>query len=90
MKLLGVAIEDVLGSKIKTIDVSVDCPFDSGAPVLTLFKIILEDGREIFIEGEHDVAYIPISGKGINQEVLLKLAEAGECLDEVKSELDIE
>jgi len=91
MKLIGVEIEKVLGSRIKTIDVFVSNPFgDSGVPILELSKMILEDGREIYIEGEHDSAYICISEKGIIKEELFKLAEENGLLGDVKQELDVE
>lgn len=64
-------IEDILGSKIKTIDADVYDPFGIHFPVIVLHEIILEDGRTFLIQGREDLPLLPVSGKeGMDRELI--------------------
>jgi hypothetical protein len=85
IKFIGKPIEEVLGAKVRTIDVYVS---SLSVPTLKLAKIILEDGRTFHVEGEHDHPYLPIDMKEMNREVIYALTEENDMLEEVKEEFD--
>lgn len=58
-----ISLTKIMGCKIKDIDGFIDDPFDNGVLVLRISKIYFEDGRSVFMEGEHDVVYIPSDDK---------------------------
>jgi hypothetical protein len=52
-KLTGKKVVDILGYPAD--------PF-GGTPLFQISHIVFEDGTTVFVEGEHDVAYIPAQG----------------------------
>jgi hypothetical protein len=50
------SLNKIAGQKIKDITVMVSYEFDD--PVFSLHSIEFEDGTSLFVEGEHDIAYI--------------------------------
>ena len=49
-------LSEVLGKKIKDIEVSISYEF--GDPTIQLFKLILDDDSYAWCEGEHDMPYL--------------------------------
>lgn len=80
-------LEEILGSKVREVDCYVASPFD-GVPVIRLSKIVLEDGRSFFIEGEHDTPYIPISSKNMDKERIVAAVDRDDDEDYVRSLLE--
>lgn len=52
-------LEKLVGKKVKEIQGHVSTEFDSDSPCFQLYRIIFEDGTNAFVEGEHDIAYLP-------------------------------
>lgn len=69
-KLVGKKVVDIVG-----------CPTDpfEGTPLFDIFAIVFDDGTEIHVEGEHDVAYIPASDKlkNMDEDTLQNLIDEG-------------
>jgi hypothetical protein len=67
-KYIGKKIADIIGYPSD--------PF-GGVPVFKVFQIVFEDGTGIFIEGEHDVAYLPSDEKlkNMDEETLQSFIE---------------
>jgi hypothetical protein len=58
-KLLGKKVTDVVGYPT--------APF-GGTPLFRISQIIFEDGTSMFVEGEHDVAYLPADDEVTNMD----------------------
>lgn len=60
----------LIGSPVKDIEITISEEF--GSPCIQLFRVVLEDGRQAFVEAEHDIAYL---GKnlGVSEEQLSAL-----------------
>ena len=75
----GISLNKLLSSKIKDVEGHVSTEF--GDATFSVNRIILEDGTVIFLNGEHDIAYIEPMGDdipGLGQEQLEALAEEQE------------
>lgn len=57
-----ISLGKVTGQKVKDIQGSVTIEF--GEPYFQIYAVILEDGTEIGVEGEHDIAYLTAYGDG--------------------------
>jgi hypothetical protein len=66
-KLVGKKVVDVIGYPSD--------PFGAG-PIFKVSQIVFEDGTTVYVEGEHDVAYIPSDEKlkNMDEETLERLA----------------
>jgi len=56
------SLSKFVGKKIKDIQGFPSDPF-GGTPLFNIARIVFDDGTEIFVEGEHDCAYIPADDK---------------------------
>jgi hypothetical protein len=60
------------GKTIKDIQCSISTEF--GTPVIQLHKLVLDNGKNVYLEGEHDIAYIPQDKNlGITEEQMEEL-----------------
>jgi hypothetical protein len=55
----NIDLEKLYGKKVKRIECSISSDFGDDTLVLQLHSIVFEDGTTEFIEGEHDLPYIP-------------------------------
>lgn len=53
------SLSKLMVSKIKDIVGFLYDPFDNENVIFKLSKVIFENGKSVFIQGEHDIAYIP-------------------------------
>jgi hypothetical protein len=67
----NITLETALGSKVSKVECYVTYQFGDSIPTLRLTWIELEDGRRFHLEGEHDLAYLPIEVNNMKQENLL-------------------
>lgn len=75
----GISLNKLLNSKIKDVEGCVSTEF--GEATFSISRIVLEDGTVLFVNGEHDIAYIEPMGEnipGLEQEQLEALAEEQE------------
>lgn len=54
-------LEQVAGKKVKAVTGYVSHEFGKDVPVFKLYRVIYEDNSFDFIEGEHDMPYVPES-----------------------------
>lgn len=68
------SLSTYIGKKIVDVYGSPSAPFGDDAPVFVLDYLVFEDGTEVYIEAEHDTAYLPATGEipNIDEETLLK------------------
>jgi hypothetical protein len=66
-----ITIETALGSKVKRVECYISYQFGDSIPVLCLTYLELEDGRKFHLEGEHDLAYLPIEVNRMSMDKLL-------------------
>lgn len=70
--IVGKPISDVIGFISE----------EFGIPVFQVTKICFLDGTSLWVEGEHDIAYIPVDGDLLTEEKLDELLEKEEEEDE--------
>ena len=68
---------ELVHKAIKDIGGYVTTEFGDDVPVFKISKIIFEDDTSIWVEGEHDIPYIPSSDKiaGLDIDTLLSFEE---------------
>jgi len=73
------SLSKFVGKKIVDIAGYPSDPFD-GVPLFNISRIIFEDGTEVFVESEHDVAYLPPDDKlsNMDEETLQKFIDEEE------------
>lgn len=89
-ELIGKPIEEIFGSKIKTIDCYVSHHPQSGVTILKVSKIFFENGTWAHLSGHWYGAYLPIDGKLMNHETLIELGRANEAEEDVREILESE
>jgi hypothetical protein len=89
MKLADLKVDDnqygsidlskLLGKKILRVEGHISREFGRDAMVFQLHALVLEDGVKLFVEGEHDTAYLPSlrTVPGLENETLCALYEEG-------------
>lgn len=70
------SLSKLLGQPIKDIGGYISMEFD--VPVFKLTQIVLVDGTCIWVQGEHDIAYLPAHAmvKGLGEDYMNELFEA--------------
>jgi hypothetical protein len=64
------SLSSIVGKPVKDLYGHISNGF--GTPVFDVSRVVFEDGTEIYLEGEHDIAYISANEKvpGLNEEYL--------------------
>lgn len=69
-------LENILGP-IEKIEAGISDPF-GGTPCIVLTTIYLKDGTVLWVEGEHDTAYIPLDANKMDREKIISAVDRGD------------
>jgi hypothetical protein len=86
VRFMNALIEEIFGKKVKTIDVYVSWMMGT-VPTLHLSAIIFDDNTKVYIEGEHDNAYLPLDQESMDVKKILEICENDDLRQAVIDEL---